>query len=115
MLPMQRIPNAYGALRILSIHPAMDARRIALTVSRGGIVTTLSATVWAHDTLVTLVAAGQPGFRAFIALYPHCNWTMPEMAHLSSPLQIHAGARDDGAPAKPCENMVAALRSVGAG
>jgi dienelactone hydrolase len=111
LLPMQRIPDAYGALRILSTHPAIDARRIALMgFSHGGIVTTLSATAWARDTFV---APGQPAFRAFIALYPYCNWTMPEMAHLSAPLRIHTGALDDWTPAKPCEDMVTALRAAG--
>lgn len=111
LLPMQRIPDAYGALRILSTHPAIDARRIALMgFSHGGIVTTLSATAWAHDTFV---ASGQPGFRAFVALYPYCNWTMPEMAHLSAPLRIHTGALDDWTPAKACEDMVAGLRAAG--
>ena len=111
LLPMQRIPDAYGALRILSTHPAIDARRIALMgFSNGGSVTTLSATAWAHDTFVP---AGQPGFRAFVAFYPYCNWTMPEMAHLSAPLRIHTGALDDWTPAKPCEDMVAGLRTAG--
>lgn len=111
LLPMQRIPDAYGALRILSTHPAIDARRIALMgFSHGGIVTTLSATAWAHDTFV---ASGQPGFRAFVAFYPYCNWTMPEMAHLSAPLRIHTGALDDWTPAKACEDMVAGLRAAG--
>lgn len=111
LLPMQRIPDAYGALRILSTHPAIDARRIALMgFSNGGSVTTLSATAWAHETFVP---AGQPGFRAFVAFYPYCNWTMPEMAHLSAPLRIHTGALDDWTPAKPCADMVAGLRSAG--
>jgi dienelactone hydrolase len=111
LLPMQRIPDAYGALRILSTHPAIDARRIALMgFSHGGIVTTLSATAWAHDTFV---APAQPGFRAFVAFYPYCNWTMPEMAHLSAPLRIHTGALDDWTPAKACEDMVAGLRAAG--
>ncbi len=111
LLPMQRIPDAYGALRILSTHPAIDAQRIALMgFSHGGIVTTLSATAWAHDTFVV---PGQPGFRAFIAFYPYCNWTMPEMAHLSAPLRIHTGGLDDWTPAQACEDMVAGLRAAG--
>ncbi len=111
LLPMQRIPDAYGALRILSTHPAIDAQRIALMgFSHGGIVTTLSATAWAHDAFVV---PGQPGFRAFIAFYPYCNWTMPEMMHLSAPLRIHTGALDDWTPAQACQDMVAGLRAAG--
>jgi hypothetical protein len=73
-------------------------------------VTTLSATTWAYDPFV---ASGQPSFRALIAFYPYCNWTFPEMEHLSAPLRIHAGALDDWTPSKPCEHMVAALHAAG--
>lgn len=109
--PTQRIPDAYGALQALSSHPAIDARRIALMgFSHGGIVTTQSATKWAHDTFTE---HGHPSFRAFVAFYPYCNWTFPEMAHLAGPLRIHSGALDDWTPAKPCERMVSALRAHG--
>jgi dienelactone hydrolase len=111
LLPTQRIPDAYGAFRILSTHPAIAARRIALMgFSHGGIVTTLSSTTWAYDMFA---ASGQPSFRAFIAFYPYCNWTFPEMEHLSVALRIHAGALDDWTPSRPCEHLVAALRAAG--
>jgi dienelactone hydrolase len=111
LLPAQRIPDAYGALRLLSTHPSIDRRRIALMgFSHGGIVATLSATTWAHNTFG---GPGQPRFRGFIALYPYCNWTFPEMRHLSAPLRIYSGALDDWTPSEPCERMVAELRAAG--
>src|SRR5262245_52003920 len=30
LVPLQRVPDAYGALRLLATHPAIDPRRIAL-------------------------------------------------------------------------------------
>lgn len=40
----QRIPDAYGALKILSTHPKIDRARIALMAfSHGGIVTLTAA------------------------------------------------------------------------
>ncbi len=111
LLPAQRIADAYGALRALSIYPLIDGQRIALMgFSHGGIVTTMSATAWAKHVFVL---PDQPAFRAFIAFYPYCNWSFPEMWELSGPLRIHSGALDDWTPAKPCEQMVARLRSAG--
>jgi dienelactone hydrolase len=109
--PADRIADAYGALRILSTHPRLDGQRVALMgFSHGGVVTTMSATAWAKHVFVL---AGQPSFRAFVAFYPYCNWTFPEMWQLSGPLRVHTGALDDWTPAKPCQEMVARLRAAG--
>ena len=106
-----RIADAYGALRTLSTHPRIDRERVALMgFSHGGVVTTMSATAWAKHVFVL---AGQPSFRAFVAFYPYCNWTFPEMWQLSGPLRVHSGALDDWTPAKPCQEMVARLRTTG--
>ena len=46
----QRIPDAYGALRILATHPKIDARRVALMgFSHGGILSLGASTTWARD------------------------------------------------------------------
>lgn len=111
LYPSQRMPDAYGALRILSTHPAIDPSRIALMgFSHGGIATVLSSTQWAHDRFVE---PGRPGFRAFIAFYPYCNWSFPEMERISAPLRIYSGSLDDWTPAQPCELLVERLRVTG--
>ena len=111
LLPLQRVPDAYGALRLLAAHPRIDPARIALMgFSHGGALTMLAATAWAKETFVP---AGQPAFRAFIPFYPSCNAVFPERDRVSAPLRIHTGEADDWTPAKPCANLAASLKAAG--
>lgn len=109
--PLQRVPDAYGALRLLAAHPKVDARRVALMgFSHGGIVTMLASTTWAKETFAP---GGLPSFRAFLPFYPYCNVVFPERNRISAPVRIHTGAADDWTPAKPCAELAAALKSAG--
>jgi dienelactone hydrolase len=111
LVPLQRVPDAYGALRLLAAHPKIDPRRIALLgFSHGGALTMLAATMWAKDTYAP---AGQPAFRAFFAFYPSCNADFPERKRVSAPVRIHIGEADDWTPAKPCAELAAALKASG--
>jgi dienelactone hydrolase len=111
LIATQRVPDAYGALRILATHPRIDRRRIALMgFSHGGVLTQIASTVWARDTYVP---SGQPGFRAFFAFYPSCNIVYPEGEHITAPLRIHSGELDDWTPPGPCEAFVERLRRAG--
>ena len=108
---IQRIPDAYGALRVLATHPRIDARRIALMgFSHGGSLTLGASTVWARDMYAT---AGQPSFRAFVAFYPSCNVIYPERERVSAPLRIHSGDVDDWTPAAPCIELAQLLKAAG--
>ncbi|HUG36411.1 MAG TPA: dienelactone hydrolase family protein, partial [Candidatus Limnocylindrales bacterium] len=107
----QRLPDAYGALRVLSTHPGIDARRIALMgFSHGGGLTLGAATVWARERYAS---GGRARFRAFLPFYPSCNGTAPELDAISAPLRIHIGELDDWSPSVPCRERVAALRTRG--
>lgn len=107
----QRIPDAYGALRILATHPRIDARRVALMgFSHGGILALEASTLWAKETYAP---AGQPGFRAFFPFYPYCNTEYPERQRISAPLRIHMGELDDWLPVGPCVRLVDRLRASG--
>ena len=107
----QRIPDAYGAFRILATHPKIDPGRIALMgFSHGGLLTIDASTAWAKETFAP---AGKPGFRAFFAFYPFCNVTYPERERISSPLRIHAGELDDWTPAQPCVRLAQQLKDSG--
>jgi dienelactone hydrolase len=107
----QRIPDAYGALRILATHPGIDAGRIALMgFSHGGILTLGASTVWARDTYAP---DGRPAFRAFFPFYPFCGTAYPERARISAPLRLHIGEMDDWTPAAPCLELVGELRAAG--
>jgi dienelactone hydrolase len=111
LLPLQRVPDAYGALRLLAAHPRIDRARIALVgFSHGGALTMLAATSWAKETFAP---AGQPAFRAFIPFYPNCNAVFPERNRVSAPLRIHTGEADDWTPAKPCAELAASLKAAG--
>lgn len=107
----QRIPDAYGALRILTTHPRIDARRVALMgFSHGGILTMGAATAWAKDTFAP---PGRPAFRAFFPFYPYCNTVYPERERISAPVRIHIGELDDWTPAGPCVRLTEILKISG--
>ena len=107
---VRRIPDVYGALKVLATDPKIDAHRVALMgFSQGGVLTLLAATVWAKETYAPVAGAS---FRAFFPFYPYCNQRIPEQEHVSAPVRIHAGALDDWTPAKPCEELATSLRSA---
>ncbi len=111
LVPLERVPDAYGALRLLAVHPKIDPSRIALMgFSHGGALTMLAATAWAKETFAP---AGQPAFRAFFPFYPNCNAVFPERDRISAPLRIHTGEADDWTPAKPCAQLAASLKAAG--
>ncbi len=111
LLPLQRVPDAYGALRLLAAHPRIDPRRIALMgFSHGGALAMLASTAWAKQTFAP---AGQPAFRAFFPFYPNCNADFPERKQVSAPVRIHTGEADDWTPAKPCAELATALKASG--
>jgi dienelactone hydrolase len=108
---LQRVPDAYGALRLLAAHPKIDPKRIALMgFSHGGILTMLSSTSWAKETFAP---GGQAAFRAFFPFYPYCNAVFPERDRVSAPVRIHSGEKDDWTPAKPCAELAASLKASG--
>jgi dienelactone hydrolase len=106
--PTQRIPDVYGALRILATHPRIDARRVALMgFSHGGDVALRAATQWAKDRFAP---PGQPGFRALLPFYPFCGYVYPERQRISAPLRLHHGELDDWLPVAPCIRLVESLK-----
>lgn len=108
---IQRIADAYGALRILATHPRIDPRRVALMgFSHGGILSLNAATVWARDTYAP---DGQPRFRAFLPFYPYCNTVYPERDRVAAPVRVHMGEADDWLPVGPCVRLVESLRASG--
>jgi dienelactone hydrolase len=105
----QRVPDVYGALKILSTDPRIDKRRIALMgFSHGGFTVLMSATKWAKETF----GEGN-SFRVFISFYPYCNYKYPELKHITAPLYIHSGQLDDWTPYQTCEEVVNTLKTSG--
>ncbi|MGQ0510817.1 MAG: dienelactone hydrolase family protein [Betaproteobacteria bacterium] len=111
LAPLQRVPDAYGALRLLARHPRVDTNRVALMgFSHGGALTMLAATAWARERYAP---AGEPAFRGFIPFYPNCGPEFPERYRVSAPVRIHTGEADDWTPAGPCVALVAQLKAAG--
>jgi dienelactone hydrolase len=108
---LQRVPDVYGALRVLATHPKIDANRIALMgFSHGGTLSLNAATGWARDKFAP---EGRPRFRAFFPFYPFCNFRYPEFDQISAPLRIHSGELDDWTPAKTCHELAGRLKAKG--
>jgi len=112
LISLQRMPDAYGALRILATHPRLDARRLALMgFSHGGGATLGASTRWAHDRYAAQSGAA---FKVFLPFYPaNCNTVFPERMSIAAPLRIHVGVLDDWTPAGPCRELVDALQVSG--
>ena len=107
---IQRVPDAYAALAILSTHPRIDPDRIALMgFSHGGLVANAAATDWARK----YAREPQHRFRAAFSFYPSCIGRVEPRLRLDVPLRIHIGEKDDWAPAAPCEESVARHRAAG--
>jgi len=111
LAPLQRVPDAYGALRLLAAHSRIDAKRVALMgFSHGGSLTMLASTAWAKETFA---GGGAASFRAFFPFYPNCNAEFPERRPVSAPLRIHTGEADDWTPAGPCADLARSLKAAG--
>jgi dienelactone hydrolase len=112
MTGAERIPDAYGALKLLARHPRIDADRVALMgFSHGGIATLGSASVWARRRYAP---PNGPAFRVFVPFYPYCNAIVPEMAEgVAAPVRIQIGELDDWTPARSCVELGALARSLG--
>ena len=106
--PTVRVPDPYAALQVLVTHPQIDKERALLFGrSHGGATTMIAATSWAKSKY----SPAGPAFKGFVALYPVCSVTYPEFDLLTGPLRLHLGAKDELTQAKPCEAIVAQMRS----
>jgi dienelactone hydrolase len=114
----ETLPDAFGALRALTRHPAIDPARIGIMgFSWGGIVSMLAATReqaerWRGDT---------PGFAAFAPLYPVCWMYNHRPGYVfrdlvGRPMLIQCGADDaydkPGTPAALVASLPAADRAT---
>jgi dienelactone hydrolase len=106
---VRRVPDQYGALRLLAADPRIDQRRIFLMgMSHGGFTTVIASQAWAKARF-----GGGLGFRAFFPFYPLCSSHSPERFTLSAPMRIHIGAADDWTPAAHCTQLVNDLKAKG--
>jgi dienelactone hydrolase len=107
-----RLTDAYRALALLSVHPGIDPRRIAvLGFSDGGWVT-----LWASQAQIERrFLRANVDFAAHAAFYPFaCNVRLVnETAMAPGPVRIFVGTADDWTPIGACREWVARRQAAG--
>jgi dienelactone hydrolase len=105
------IVDVYRALPLLSTHPRIDPRRIALMgFSRGGAVALYASLMHFRG----LHGPADREFAAHLVLYPLCNTTYVDEERVSQrPIRIFHGSADNLAPPTSCHTYVERLRAVG--
>lgn len=107
-----RLTDAYRALALLSVHPRIDPRRIAvLGFSDGGWVA-----LWASQAPIERrFLRANVDFAAHAAFYPFaCNVRLVnETAMTPGPVRIFVGAADDWTPVAACREWVARRQAAG--
>ena len=105
------VTDAYRALEMLSRHPRIDSRRVALMgFSRGG----QSALYASLKRFQRMHAPAGLEFAAYIPVYASCNTRYIEDEDVADrPIRLFHGIADDYAPIAPCRAYVDRLRQKG--
>jgi dienelactone hydrolase len=108
---LNMILDGYHALALLSRHPRIDPKRIAVMgFSRGGQAALYSSV----KRFQRMRLAPELGFAAYIAFYPDCHTTYTDGDDVADrPIRIFHGAADDYNPPAPCREYVARLKKAG--
>ena len=102
--------DAYGALRLLSTHPALDGERIALMGhSYGGMAVRLAMDERVREAL----APQHPGFAAFVDVYGPCFQVFGTRRTNGAPLLTLRGTEDASNELPACERREQELRALG--
>jgi dienelactone hydrolase len=104
--------DAYRALEIVSKHPRVDPKRIAIMgFSKGAFASLYSATQRFSDAFAPRGAR----FAAHIAFYGGCETAYIDDTKLTgAPVRLFHGLADDYVPAAPCKDYVQRLKAAGA-
>lgn len=104
--------DAYRALEILSKHPRVDPKRIAIMgFSKGAFASHYSAMQRFNDSF----APQGVRFAAHISFYGACETTYIDDTKLTGvPVRLFHGLADDYIPAAPCKDYVQRLKAAGA-
>lgn len=103
------VADAYAALNELARLPEIDAARVAVVgFSRGA----EAARQAAFESFRKGAGAGALRFAAHVPLYPLCVTSMRDPSDLTGAATlIMAGGKDDGTPAKNCEDYAAFMKT----
>lgn len=104
--------DSYRALEILSKHPRVDPKRIAIMgFSKGAFASHYSAMQRFNDSF----APQGMRFAAHISFYTACETTYIDDTKLTgAPVRLFHGLADDYIPAAPCKDYVQRLKAAGA-
>jgi dienelactone hydrolase len=104
--------DAYRVLEILSKHPRVDPKRIAIMgFSKGAFASLYSSMQRFNDSF----APQGVRFAAHIALYGGCETTYIDDTKLTgAPVRLFHGLADNYVPAAPCKDYVQRLKAAGA-
>lgn len=106
-----RICDAYAALELLSTHPKIDRKRIAvLGYSHGGKV----ALFLASESIRYSFFADDLRFSAFIAYYPNCITQLEGIDFGDAPVLMLLAEKDNICPIGPCLEYVERMKDSGA-
>jgi dienelactone hydrolase len=106
-----RISDAYAALELLSTHPKIDKRRIALMgYSHGGAV----ALFVASEKIRHAFIADDLRFAASVAYYAFCFPQIKDIDFTDAPILMLLAEKDNMAPAKPCLDYARRIKDSGA-
>ena len=108
---MNRVIDAYGALKLLSSHPRIDPKNIGCIGMSLGARGCLYLNVKRFQKMW-----GTPGmdFAASVPMYPPCNVIFKEDDEITdTPIRIHVGELDTYVPSDSCVNYVERLRAKG--
>ena len=108
---MNRVIDAYGALKILSNHPRIDSKNIGCIGMSLGARGCLYLNVKRFQKMW-----GTPGmdFAASVPMYPPCNATFKDDDEITdTPIRIHVGELDTYFPVDSCINYVSRLKAKG--
>lgn len=104
------VVDAYAALRLLSTHPGIDSRAIAIIGwSKGGV-----ASLWsARESFRSRLAEDNRHFAAHVAFYPWCGEREADITLTGAPVLVLSGELDDWSGARPCMDYVGQAKRAG--
>lgn len=105
------LADAFGGLRFLRQHPAVDPDRIGVMgFSYGGMITVLAA----YDQMRRLMAPDLPGFAAHASYYGCSIPRLDDPTATGAPVLIQIGAKDRNVSVERTERIAGDLRRGGA-
>jgi dienelactone hydrolase len=104
------VADAYGALRLLSMHPDIDPERIGVAgFSYGGVAARLAL----DDRIRRALAPESPGFALHVDYYGPCHMSLRTERTTGAPLLTLRGSEDASNDLEACARHEAELQAAG--